>query len=208
MKLREVSSNKWAKKKSKQPKTLNRRLLAAPVRYCKYCHKPIPKVHGLSVKTYSIKEFCNREHYMLFHRVTRICQECGVEFESHKSKSDTHCANCVNKKAEDMKYRKKCANPTCTNLIHHKTILRFGKKKFCSLNCLIEFLGANLRRCNKCNNPLVSLNGNLNDYIKHKSHLHCEKTIFFFKKMEEIAKRTYINYKESYINDPDTTDDI
>ncbi len=206
MRLSEVTSNKWAKKKNSQPKSVNTRLQKAPVKYCKHCNKPIPKTQGLSVKTYSIKEFCSREHFMLFHRVVKNCVECGVEFENYKSSHDKHCPACANKKAEDMKYKKKCTNPTCTNLIHHKTILKFGQKKFCCLNCFVEFMGDRLRRCKKCNNPLTSTNGSFIDYKKHSKHQDCEKAIFFIKKMEEKAKSTYINYKEFPIHDSGATD--
>lgn len=207
MRLSEVTSNKWAKKKNSQPKSVNTRLQKAPVKYCKHCNKPIPKTQGLSVKTYSIKEFCCREHFMLFHRVTKQCIECGQPFENYKSSNDKHCPSCANKKAESAKYKKKCANPTCPNLIHHKTIIKFGPhKKFCCLNCFVEFIGEHLRKCKKCGNPLFGYNGTMKQYETGKMHQDCEKTIFFLKKMEEISKRTYINYKEFPINDTGTTD--
>ena len=96
MDLKNTSS--WAKKKSDKPKTVNSRLLEAPVRFCQYCNEPIPKLAGLSVKKYSIKEFCCREHFMLAHRVTKICPECGKEFLNYKSAKDTHCSSCAAKK--------------------------------------------------------------------------------------------------------------
>ena len=205
MKLSEVTSSKWAKKKTTRRLTDNKRLLAMPDRLCKYCQKPIPKVYGLSVKTYSIKEFCSREHYMLFHRVVKNCLECGIEFENYKSSKDKYCEACSSKKATDLMCKKKCANPTCTNLIHHKTIFRFGARRFCCLQCFVDFMGDKLKRCKKCNNPLVSLNGSFKDYESHSTHQNCEKTIFFYKKLEELSKRTYINYKEHLIHDTGST---
>lgn len=207
MRLSAVTSNRWAKKKTTKPKTVNSKLLAAPVRYCKYCNKPIPKIQGLSVKTYSIKEFCNREHFMLFHRAEKTCIECGASFENYKSSNDKHCPSCANRKTETGKYKKKCTNPTCPNLIHHKTIITFGPhKKFCSLNCFVEFIGEHLKKCKKCGNPLVGYNGTMKQYEAAKMHQNCEKTIFFLKKSEENSKLTYINYKEYPINDTGNTD--
>jgi hypothetical protein len=200
------ATSSWAKKKSSKPKTVNRRLLKAPTRFCKYCNRPIPKTQGLSTKTYSIKDFCCREHFMLAHRVIKTCPECGTEFLNYKSGNDTHCEKCAAKKAEDLKYKKKCSNPTCTNLIHFQTIIRFGKKRFCCLQCFADFMGENLRRCEKCNNPIVSLCSDLQVYLKHKNHMSCHRTTYFFKKMEEKSKQTYTNYKEFPLNDPGNTD--
>jgi len=202
LKLSNITSSRWAKKVTTKPKTVNTRLNAAPVRFCKHCQQPIPKTQGLSVKTYSIKEFCCREHYMLFHRVTKTCPECGIEFENYKSSKDKHCSACASKKAEDLMCKKKCANPTCMHLMHYKTIIRFGGRRFCSLKCFVDFMGENLRRCKNCNNPLFSLNGSLIDYVTHSMHQNCDKTIFFLRATEEISKQTYVNYKEHPINDP------
>lgn len=182
-------------------KKVNRNLLNSPDRICKYCKNPIPKRPGMSVKRYSIQEFCNRKHYTLFKIVKIICPECGLCFETSSPSVEKYCKLCTKKKAADMKYKKKCANPHCANLIHHKTILIFGFKKFCSLHCFVDFMGEDLKRCVKCNNPLISQNGSMSEYKMKKHHQQCGRFTYFLKKLEELSKRTYINYKESPVHD-------
>ena len=195
-------TSKWAKKTTAKPKTVNRRLLRAPSKICKYCGKPIPKVQGLSVKTYSIKEFCTREHYMLFHHVKCTCLDCNVEFWKHKSNVSNYCPSCTKKsKSVTTAYKKKCGNDKCTHLIRFPTAIQFGKCKFCCLNCFLEFMGDKIRYCFKCKLPLFSSNGDWNEYNRKVRHMDCEKAIYFIKKLEDKSKSNYINYKESLFHD-------
>lgn len=192
---------KWAAKRSTKPLTSNNRLKAAPFRYCKYCSQPIPKIQGLSVQKYSAKEFCCREHYMLFHRVIRFCAECGAEFAGYKSSKLEYCVACTSKKTESRRYKKKCSNASCAHLIHHPTIIKFGARSFCSLSCFAEFMGDRIKRCEKCNNPMFTLNGSFVDYNSHKRHQNCGKTIRFLRESEENAKMTYVDFQMSVIYD-------
>jgi hypothetical protein len=195
-------TSKWAKKKTTKPPTVNKKLLAAPVRYCKYCQQEIPKVHGLSVKTYSIKEFCSREHYMLYHHKQVMCIDCGVEFWTSITNPLKYCPSCTKKsQALTAAYKKKCSNPNCTHLIQFVTEIRFGRQKYCSLHCFMEHMGGKVKLCSKCNNPLFSNNGDYNEYNNKKRHNDCQKAIFFLKKLEEKSKWNYINYKEVPIHD-------
>lgn len=176
-------------------------------RYCKYCHKAIPKTSGLSVKTYSIKDFCNREHYMLYHHNKAECIDCGLEFWTSKTNPKKYCPRCIKKSKEATEaYKKKCNNPTCTHLIQFKTIIRFGRQKYCSLHCFMEHMGTKAKLCNKCNNPLFSTNGDLKQYDHKNYHMDCEREIFFLRKLEAKSKSIYINYQEYKINDTSNTD--
>jgi hypothetical protein len=131
-----------------------------------------------------------------------ICDVCGVEFWTSKTNPAEYCKSCTKKsQAITAKYKKKCSNPNCTHLIKFVTEIRFGRQKYCSLNCFMEHMGDKIRYCFKCKLPLFSSNGDWNEYNRKVRHMDCEKAIYFIKKLEDKSKSNYINYKESLFHD-------
>jgi len=137
-------------------------------RYCLNCGKPIPK--KTSILFYYVLEYCcvacKKEHML----IEKTCGICGEQFKVLPvDANQTRCNTC---KEHIRNGAKPCAH--CNKLMFYYTPLLFGRKEYCSIDCMKKDMGANIRYCVNCKLPIVCSNGSINYYHNRTKHKNCQ----------------------------------
>lgn len=158
-------------------------------RYCIRCGKRIEKT--MSLRFYYITEYCSVECKIADSMITKECSICGEKFKvkpyDHKTVRCESCRNAIKQGA------KPCA--CCGEFIYHHSPLHFGRHEYCSIRCMVEHLGNQIRFCINCKLPLVSKNGSTESYNNTTKHQNCEMFKLRIKNMATWSKKKMEEYE-------------